>query len=263
MVDPTPNLVFCFGPKLWFWPRPKLNKNTWALITPKQAGLSFVKRVAIGSYYVSPRSRHKKETVEHIIHTIHTLRAKYDNEVNFIIGGDFNRLDTTDILDSYGALHQVVSVPTRKSAVLEIIMTDLHTQYYAPTTIPPLQVDEGKVGQDSDHNIVVFAPKNNVQYENCTKKKIIKTRPLPESNIQKYEKELARHPWKEIFEGKQVNQMVELFHNFIRSNLDKYFPEKCTKLSNFDKKWMSPELKQLHRSMQREFFRHRKSLKYK
>ena len=23
----TPNLVFCFGPKLWFWPRPKLNKN--------------------------------------------------------------------------------------------------------------------------------------------------------------------------------------------------------------------------------------------
>ena len=21
----TANLVFCFGPKLWFWPRPKLN----------------------------------------------------------------------------------------------------------------------------------------------------------------------------------------------------------------------------------------------
>ena len=27
MVDPTPNLVFWFGPNLWFWPRPKLNKN--------------------------------------------------------------------------------------------------------------------------------------------------------------------------------------------------------------------------------------------
>ena len=23
----TPNLVFCFGPKLWFWPRPKLNNK--------------------------------------------------------------------------------------------------------------------------------------------------------------------------------------------------------------------------------------------
>ena len=27
MVDPTPNLVFCFGPKIWFWPRAKLNNN--------------------------------------------------------------------------------------------------------------------------------------------------------------------------------------------------------------------------------------------
>ena len=27
MVDPTTNLVFCFGPKLWFWPRPKLNNR--------------------------------------------------------------------------------------------------------------------------------------------------------------------------------------------------------------------------------------------
>ena len=172
-------------------------------------------------------------------------------------------MNTTDILDSYGALHQVITVPTRKAAALEIIMTDLHTQYHAPTTIPPLQVDEGKIGQDSDHNIVVFAPRNNVKYRKCLNKKMIKTRPLPESNIQKYENELARHPWEEIFEGKSVNQKVELFHDFIRGNLDKYFPEKCTKLSNFDKKWMSPELKQLHRSMQREFFKHRKSLKYK
>ena len=27
VVDTTPNLVFCFGQKLWFWPRPKLNKK--------------------------------------------------------------------------------------------------------------------------------------------------------------------------------------------------------------------------------------------
>ena len=114
---------------------------------------------------MSPRSRHKKETIEHIIYTIHTLRAKYDNEISFIIGGDFNRLDTTEVLDSYGALHQVISVPTRKSATLEIIMTDLHTQYHTPTILPPLQVDEGKKGQDSDHNIVIFAPQDNVQYK--------------------------------------------------------------------------------------------------
>jgi hypothetical protein len=57
--------------------------------------------------------------------------------------------------------------------------------------------------------------------------------------------------------------LVELFHDWLRNNLDKFFPEKVTKISMLDKIWMSPQLKQLHRSMQREFCKHRKSQKYK
>ena len=33
-------------------------------------------------------------------------------------------------------------------------------------------------------------------------------------------------------------------------------------MSSLDKDWMSPQLKQMHRSMQREFFKNRKSQKY-
>ena len=200
-------------------------------ITPKQAGVSFgpylnVKRIAIGSYYISPRSRHKKETIDHIIDTIHTLRAKYDNEVNFLIAGDFNRVDITDVLDCYGALHQIISVTTRKSASLEIILTDLHTLFHPPTTLPPLQVDADKPGQDSDHNTVVFAPKNNTQYKSQVKKKTIKTRPLPESKKFSFENDLIRYPWDEVLFGRSVDEQVETFHNFLRSNLEKHFPEK-------------------------------------
>ena len=93
---------------------------TWAVFTPvsQHRHKLKVKRIAIGSIYVSPRSKHKMETIEHIIATIHLLRAQYDNEINFVIGGDFNRLDISEILDSYGGLRQVISVPTRKSATL-------------------------------------------------------------------------------------------------------------------------------------------------
>ena len=42
-----------------------------------------------------------------------------------------------------------------------------------------------------------------------------------------------------------------------------FFPEKITKFSTLDKQWMSPELKQLHRLMQREFYRHGKSEKHR
>ena len=222
-----------------------------------------MKRIAVGGYYVSPRAKNKQEVIEHIIDTIHNLRAQYDNQINFLIGGDFNRLAVDDILDCYGALKQVCSIPTRKSAVLEIVLTDLHTLYHPPTTLPPLQVDDDKVGKDSDHNIVLFAPKQNMKYKRERKKKIVKTRPIPESQIVKFEQELALQPWDQLFQGKSVDDQAEMFHEWLRISLGKFFPEKQTKMSNLDQKWMSPHLKQIHRNMTREYCKNRRSDKYK
>ena len=53
------------------------------------------------------------------------------------------------------------------------------------------------------------------------------------------------------------------FHSFLRKLLDEHFPEKIVKISSLDKKWMSPNLKVLHRRTQREFIKHRKSKKWR
>ena len=156
-------------------------ENVWTLCRPKVelslAGIR-VKRIAIGSYYVSTRTKNRQPIIDHIIEAIHMLRAKYDNQISFLIGGDFNRSDYSDILDSYGMLKQVVSVPTRNSARLEIVLTDLHSLYHPVTTLSPLQVDTDKKGKDSDHEIVLFAPKSDRKYVKERKKMIVKTRPL-------------------------------------------------------------------------------------
>ena len=240
-------------------------ETCWALVVPKSEEIKNkkVKRIAVGAYYISPRSKYKQEVIEHIIDTIQLIRARYMNDVSFIIAGDFNRVDTSDILDSYGALQSIVSVPTRKSATLEVILTDLHTHYHPPTTLPPLQADEDSQGRDGDHNIVVFAPRSSDQYRVDRKKKTIVTRPIPESNIIKFEESIMLFPWEDQFENKSIDQKVQIFHDCLRRNLDKYFPEKKTKMSSLDKDWMSPQLKQLHRSVQREYYKHRRSEKYK
>ena len=221
-----------------------------------------VKRIAVCSVYVSPRSKHKLETINHIIENIHLLRAKYDNNVHFCIGGDFNRLEITDILECYGGLKQIVSVNTRKSATLSIVLTDLHSFFHPPTILPPLQVDTDKKGKDSDHGIVVLAPKSNAQYKVNRIKKIIKTRPIPQSQLLKFEKDLANYPWEVVLGGSSPDEQAREFHNYLRSLLEMYFPEKTTQISNFDRKWFSPALKQLHRKMQREFYSNRKSSKF-
>ena len=112
---------------------PEEIESCWALVVPKSSSNLRIKRIAVGSYYVSPRSRHKDDFIEHIIGSIHQLRAKYENDVSFLVGGDFNRLEISEILDSYGALKQIISVPTRKTAMLEIILTDLHTLLHPPS----------------------------------------------------------------------------------------------------------------------------------
>ena len=192
-------------------------ENCWALFTPKSENndLLKIRRIAVGSYYVSPRSRHKQEVIEHIISTIHQLRAKYDNEVHFICGGDFNRLDISDILDIYGALKQIVSVKTRKDATLEIVLKDLHTLFHPPTT------HSDKTGRDSDHDMVVLAPVCNADYRMQRKKKTVVTRPLPESQIMKFEQSVMFYDWEEQFLGKTVDQKVELFHKVLRTNFSR------------------------------------------
>ena len=69
-------------------------------------------------------------------------------------------------------------MPTRKQATLELLLTDMHTLFHPPTTLPPLKVDSDKLGKDGDHDIVVFAPMCNNEYKKERTKKTLKTRPL-------------------------------------------------------------------------------------
>ena len=191
-------------------------ENCWALFVPntKDDRTARVRRIAVGSYYVSPRSKHKQETIDHIIDTIQELRAKYDNDVSFLIGGDFNRTPINDVLDSYGALKQIISVPTRNTATLELLLTDLHTMFHPPTTIPPLQVDPGRKGKDGDHEVVVLAPISNKHFKIERKKKTIITRPLPQSNMDLFENAINFNDWDDIFKDKTLDEKVESFHQF-------------------------------------------------
>ena len=102
----------------------------------------------------------------------------------------------------------------RKLATLEILITDLHAAYHPPTTLPPLQVDSDKQGKDSDHDVVLFAPISNQQYSVEREKKVIKTRPIPESQVYKFVRDLTRHPWGPLMVGKKQ----QYFMNFCRKS---------------------------------------------
>ena len=63
----------------------------WMVLKPKRRN-DKIRNIAIGAIYVSPNSKFKTATIEHIMDTIHLLRSQYDNNVNFLINGDLDRL---------------------------------------------------------------------------------------------------------------------------------------------------------------------------
>ena len=233
----------------------------WLMLKPLNK-TDLVENLVLAAIYVSPTSKFKTATINHIIDTIHLLRAQYDNRVNYLIGGDLNQLKIERILDAYGPLRQVISFATRKSATLEKVITDLHTVYQPPECLLPLQVDEDKIGKDSDHNIAILAPiliTDNRKRE----KRPIKTRPLPESGVSQFTEFITAHTWDEVLGEANIDQKVSNFHKTLRSKLDECCPEKTVMVSYLDKKWMTPHLKTLNRKLKREFYKNRKSSKWK
>ena len=69
---------------------PKGVEVVWSLFRPKSS-LSSIQSIIIASIYVSPTSKHKSATIEHIIENIQLFRSKY-KDVKFLLGGDLNNL---------------------------------------------------------------------------------------------------------------------------------------------------------------------------
>ena len=119
-----------------------------------------------------------------------------------------------------------------------------------------------KIGKDSDHNIVILPPIKISNNRKRTKKPVV-TRPLPESGVLQFGQFMVSHSWDGVLAEQDIDKKVEKFHQTIRQKLDECLPEKTIMVSYLDKKWMTPQLKNLNRKIKREFFKKRKSSKWK
>ena len=72
--------------------------------------------------------------------TLHKLKTLHPT-AGCIIAGDCNDLNISLITSLDPAFRHIVSHPTQKDKILDIIVTDLHSFYEVPMIIPPVEVD--------------------------------------------------------------------------------------------------------------------------
>ena len=149
--------------------------------------------------------------------------------------GDFNDLNIIDICQSC-ALKQVVKVPTRNNAILDLIMTNQDNSWYKdPISLPSID--------NSDHLCVLYVPKKHTKPEIIKKKILI--REFKKSAILEFGEWLVNFDWSYLFEINDVNLKVEYFCTVTWLMINKFFPTKQVTINSSDKDWITPKIKRL------------------
>ena len=155
-----------------------------------------------------------------------------------------------------------MSKNTRQDKILTIIITDLHPFYHNPVIVPPVPVDVQGQGVPSDHHGVLAVPVTSSNTQRKSETRSITVRPMPESQICKFGSEIVKEDCSFLLPNMTSSEMVATFENHIEDMVNANFPLKTVKISDWDKPYMTQELKYLRRKRQRIYRKWGKSQKY-
>ena len=173
----------------------------------------------------------------------------------FVCGSDKNDLSVHLLLDIHihPTFKQLVTLPTYRNSVLDVIVSDIGQYYQVPIIRPPVAPDNPTSASVSDHRIAFARTISTSTTSVCRVTSSRTVRPLPNSSVQKFANWVQREPWTFVFDGVDASDMVERFNFLMQLSLDTYCPSKTVKFTNLDGKISCPVLKQACRRKKREY----------
>jgi hypothetical protein len=175
---------------------------------------------------------------EYLINTTDVIRNKYPDH-GLVITGDFNDFETGTLMSSQN-VKQVVDKPTRETAILDLIITNLHQLYQCPHILAPLG--------SSDHNIAHWHPSDVNTNEKNTQVKSTKqlVRRYPRSGMDAFGRWASTYDWfGELEPNPTTDSMALSFTNRLTETIHRIFPQKKVTRHRNDKPWITPTIKQL------------------
>lgn len=224
------------------------NSNTmsalWTLL--KQPGQN---PLVYACVYHPPSLCSDEITLDHIITTVTKINKKH-KQVKFVIGGDFNKLPLLQ-LETLFNMHNIVNFPTRDLSYLDKIFTDIkeyttdHCEKMAPL-------------DQSDHcGIIVHGcTPNTSEYRSITKRMV-----TPAARVQ-IQIDLASQSWESVYEEKDIDLKVEIFHDTVEKVYNKHCPAKSMRIRENQPCWNTPLIMKIRRAKNRAYKKGNKAWKY-
>ena len=150
-----------------------------------------------------------------------------------MIGGDENSFDITPLLSGIPKLRQIVTSPTYKTKILDVLMTNLHSAYSVPVIVPPVAPDDPTHGVPSDHSIVIATPHTLHTIQQPQQEYITRTfRPLPDSGVREFGQWICQEEWGDLSYTANPTDQVQKFEDILNSKLDHFRAGNMTNNAN-------------------------------
>ena len=240
-------------------PIPSPLEACFALLKPKHP-TGKMNTFICGSFYSPPRSRCKTKMAEFLSVTLCQLRSEHPDS-GVILGADINDMSLDLLFSLDPTLRQIVNFYTNKNddKTLDVIITDCHRLLQEPTRLPPLQVDEGRQGADSDHKGVEVLPRAVTATQGSEIRRRVEVRPFPESGLAMFGLTLQEEDWTELEEDNLTStEMVDKFQDKSEYLVDAAFPKKSVLVGDQDQPYFTEELRRIKRQRQRAYAAHGK-----
>ena len=230
----------------------------FGLVKPKNPTGKINKYICC-SFYAPPRSRYNNKLAEFLVSTIGRLRTEHPG-CRVILAGDRNdlKIDLISTLDP--TLKQVVKGYTNKmkTKVLDVFYTDCHDLLQEATILPPMQVDDDKVGKDSDHAGVELLPRTNLAPMGSNLRERKEVQPFPESRVVEFGFKLLDADWSSLDDDISSTDVVDRFVHLNDQMVAKSFPKKQIQVGPGDLPYFTEELRHLKRQRLRAYSLHGK-----
>ena len=212
--------------------------------------------------YISTRLTVKE--VSKFINTVVEIITKIKSEARdpyIVIGGDFNSADPEQILEHFPDLQLASSLPTRGSAALDLLISNINKTIDEVNVRAPLTNSDGS--SKSDHALVHFRARLEHQHAFTWKESYY--RPMTCAQIRSAVSAITAMDWgKELPDfDSSPDVYVEKFHKVIVGTCERIIPWKKARVRSTDDPWITAGIRKKVRQRKGVYKREGRSRKWR
>jgi exonuclease III len=202
-------------------------ESLWLLLKPKTLPRSFSPLLVVNVYH--PPNADDKNLENHLISGLDILSRKHAS-LGIILTGDFNRFKLKSVLKASFQLKQLISLPTRKNAILDLFFTNMSVLYTDVELLAPIA--------NSDHNTIIVTPlfkEDNIQPTYHHKRKQMHRNKVAMVNALQLEK------WDILYKKYSCEAKFAVLNKSLNKLMDEHLPWTVVKTPAGSKPWVTDQ----------------------